>query len=171
MKNLVFLIIILTTSSCRKEEATDISGIWSLEGTLKNVSDTLQIISKLNGEEIFIVETDTGTMNITRFEDTLSSIRASENIEVLEIVMDNNEKGVLSQYSLDLSEAPAKESPRFTARNNNFWLVRMHGKELLIVDSHFNISGEGALDTLEFELLAKNKLIFDGDTLLRVDSL
>jgi hypothetical protein len=170
MKKLFTLIIVITTLSCSEKRSTKISGVWDISNYVEYVSDTISITNGLSGEaDKTTVKTDSGIMVISHFEDSIISIMPTTKTEVLRISLDDNEKGVLSQYQIDSDGKTPNKDPRWTALNNNFWVFKSNGKQFIVADSHFDQLGNRLLDTSEYKLLAPNKLLFDGDTLTRIN--
>ncbi len=171
MKRPIILIIIITIFSCSEKPSNEISGIWDVSNLInKYASDTISITSALAGEaDETTVKTDSGIMVITHFEDSVISIEPARKIPVLHFHFDDYEKGVISEYQIDFDDKVSIEDPRWTASNFNFWTLKSKERKFIVVDAHYDQFGKRLLDTSEYKLIAPNKLLFKGDTLIRIN--
>lgn len=169
MKNSIILIIIIITFSCSDKLTSGLSGVWNASQLVDYPFDTISMESGIaGGVDKTTIKTDSGVMVVMHIEDSVISIKPSIRTEVLHLYFDDAEKGVFSFYEIDPEDEMKDEDPRWTASNNNFWILKSGSKHFFVIDSHFDQYGNRMLDTLEYKLLSSNKLIIKSDTLTRI---
>ncbi|MDX1372873.1 MAG: hypothetical protein R3321_10405 [Nitrososphaeraceae archaeon] len=168
MKNKLILLIIVSLFGCSSEPTLGLSGTWDNTSQTNYLTDTLSIEYDIDlNREIITIKSDSGIMDVSLINDSIVDIRPTTKRSIIQFHFDDKEQGVLSFYELDKEEISSNEDPRVTAENYNFSTFSENEKTFLIIDQHFSQYGR-ALDTIEYQLILKDKLILAKDTLTRI---
>ena len=164
----LFLLTLVSLTACQQKNYQELEGQWYWTLDPEYILDTLDWEDDFElGIERITINTDTGVVVTEYREDSLISIRKYTKVRVAEFSFDDLTHGVLSQYDMDTLRPGRIEDLRYTARNNNFWIVESEGQSKVIFDYHFNQYGR-LTDTLEFKI-RDDVLIIRDDTLYRLD--